>query len=61
MGAGRSSSRRTHRKRSAGHNMKEAKDLVDSTPKTLYTGFTLSEAQDIKQQLEVAGATVALR
>ena len=40
--------------------LKEAKELVDSAPKTLKEGVSESEANDIKNQLEEAGAEVEL-
>jgi len=41
--------------------LKEAKDLVDSAPKTLKEGVNKEEAQKIKAQLEEAGATVEIK
>lgn len=41
--------------------LKEAKDLVDSAPKTVKTGATKEEAQAIKEKLEAAGAKVQLK
>ena len=41
--------------------LKEAKELVDSAPKALKEGVSESEANDIKKQLEEAGATVELK
>ena len=40
--------------------LKEAKELVDSAPKALKEGISESEANDIKNQLEEAGAEVEL-
>ena len=40
--------------------LKEAKDLVDSAPKALKEGVSESEANEIKTQLEEAGAEVEL-
>ena len=40
--------------------LKEAKELVDSAPKALKEGVSESEANDIKNQLEEAGADVEL-
>ena len=40
--------------------LKEAKELVDSAPKALKEGVSESEANDIKAQLEEAGAEVEL-
>ena len=41
-------------------DLKEAKELVDSAPKALKEGVSESEANDIKNQLEEAGAEVEL-
>ena len=38
--------------------LKEAKELVDSVPKALKEGISEAEANDIKAQLEEAGAEV---
>ncbi|MFH1616545.1 MAG: 50S ribosomal protein L7/L12 [Planctomycetota bacterium] len=40
-----------------GLGLKEAKDLVDSSPKAVKEGVSKEEAETIKQQLEAAGAT----
>jgi len=40
--------------------LKEAKELVDSAPKALKEGVSEAEANDIKAQLEEAGAEVEL-
>jgi large subunit ribosomal protein L7/L12 len=40
--------------------LKEAKELVDSAPKAVKEGISESEANDIKAQLEEAGAEVEL-
>ena len=40
--------------------LKEAKELVDSATKALKEGISESEANDIKNQLEEAGAEVEL-
>ena len=40
--------------------LKEAKELVDSAPKALKEGVSEAEANDIKAQLEEAGAEVVL-
>jgi len=40
--------------------LKEAKELVDAAPKTLKEGVSESEANEIKAQLEEAGAEVEL-
>ena len=41
--------------------LKEAKELVDSAPKALKEGVSESEANEIKTQLEEAGAEVELK
>ena len=41
--------------------LKEAKELVDSAPKPIKEGVPESEANDIKAQLEEAGAEVELK
>lgn len=41
--------------------LKEAKDLVDNTPKTVKENITKEEAEQIKKKLEAAGATVELK
>ena len=41
--------------------LKEAKDLVDGAPKPVKEGVSKQEAEDIKKQLEEAGATVELK
>ena len=44
-----------------GLGLKEAKDLVDSAPKPVKEGIAQDEADQIKAQLEEAGATVELK
>src|ERR1700745_2119968 len=44
-----------------GLGLKEAKDLVDSSPKPVKEGVAQEEADQIKAQLEEAGATVELK
>jgi large subunit ribosomal protein L7/L12 len=44
-----------------GLGLKEAKDLVDSAPKPVKEGVAQEEADQIKSQLEEAGATVELK
>jgi large subunit ribosomal protein L7/L12 len=44
-----------------GLGLKEAKELVDSVPSTVKEGASKDEAEDIKKQLEEAGATVELK
>ncbi len=41
--------------------LKEAKDFVENLPQTLKTGIAIAEAEEIKQQLEAAGAKVSLK
>ena len=43
-----------------GLGLKEAKELVDNAPKAVKEGVTKDEAQEMKQQLEAAGAVVEL-
>lgn len=44
-----------------GLGLKEAKDLVESAPKTLKEDVKKEEAEEIKKKLEEAGATVELK
>jgi large subunit ribosomal protein L7/L12 len=44
-----------------GLGLKEAKDLVDSAPKPVKEGVGQEEADQVKTQLEEAGATVELK
>ena len=44
-----------------GLGLKEAKDLVDSAPKPVKEGVAQEEADQIKAQLEEAGATIELK
>jgi large subunit ribosomal protein L7/L12 len=44
-----------------GLGLKEAKDLVDGTPKPVKEGVSKEEANSIKQQLEEAGAEVEVK
>ncbi|MBH31933.1 MAG: 50S ribosomal protein L7/L12 [Candidatus Marinimicrobia bacterium] len=41
--------------------LKEAKDLVESAPKPVKEGVAKAEAEEMKTQLEEAGATVELK
>ncbi|MBH50700.1 MAG: 50S ribosomal protein L7/L12 [Candidatus Marinimicrobia bacterium] len=41
--------------------LKEAKELVDGAPKVLKEGVAKSEAEEMKKQLEEAGASVELK
>jgi large subunit ribosomal protein L7/L12 len=44
-----------------GLGLKEAKDMVDSAPSTIKEAASKDEAEDIKKQLEEAGAGVELK
>ena len=44
-----------------GLGLKEAKDLVDGAPSTVKEGVNKDEAEQIKSQLEEAGASVSLK
>lgn len=44
-----------------GLGLKEAKDLVDSAPKAVKEGVGKAEADEIKEKLEEAGATVEVK
>jgi large subunit ribosomal protein L7/L12 len=44
-----------------GLGLKEAKDLVEAAPKPVKEGASKEEAEEIKPQLEEAGATVTLK
>ena len=44
-----------------GLGLKEAKDAVEGTPSTIKEAATKDEAEDIKKQLEEAGASVELK
>mgnify|MGYP000554318654 CR=1 FL=1 len=41
--------------------LKEAKELVDSAPKTVKEGVSKQEAEEIKKKFEAAGATVEVK
>ena len=41
--------------------LKEAKDMVEATPSTVKEGIGKAEAEDVKKQLEEAGASVELK
>jgi len=41
--------------------LKEAKDLVESTPKDIITGVNKTDAEEAKKKLEEAGAKVELK
>ena len=44
-----------------GLGLKEAKDMVEGAPSTIKEGASKDEAEDIKKQLEEAGASVELK
>lgn len=44
-----------------GLGLKEAKDMVEGAPSTVKEGASKDEAEQIKKQLEEAGATVELK
>ncbi len=44
-----------------GLGLKEAKEMVDSAPTALKEGVSKEEAEDLKKQLEEAGASVELK
>ena len=44
-----------------GLGLKEAKDSVEGAPSTIKEGVAKDEAEDVKKQLEEAGATVELK
>jgi|TARA_B110000285_G_scaffold229754_1_gene295111 large subunit ribosomal protein L7/L12 len=44
-----------------GLGLKEAKDIVESAPKTLQEGISKDDAENAKKQLEEAGAKVELK
>lgn len=44
-----------------GLGLKEAKDLVDGAPKPVKEAVSKSEAEDLKKQLEEAGAKIELK
>lgn len=44
-----------------GLGLKEAKDLVEATPKPVKEGITKEAAEDVKKQLEEAGAKLSIK
>ena len=44
-----------------GLGLKEAKDTVEGVPSTIKEGVAKDEAEDVKKQLEEAGASVELK
>ncbi len=45
----------------SGLGLKEAKELVESVPKSVKEGVSKQEAEELKAKLEAAGATVELK
>ena len=43
-----------------GRGLKEAKDVVDNLPKPIKEGISKEDAEEIRSQLEAAGATVEI-
>ena len=44
-----------------GLGLKEAKEMAEGTPSTIKEGASKAEAEDVKKQLEEAGASVELK
>jgi len=44
-----------------GLGLKEAKELVEAAPKALKEGVAKAEAEELKEKLEAAGATIELK
>lgn len=44
-----------------GLGLKEAKDLVDNTPKPVKTGLKKEEAEEMKKKLETEGAKIEIK
>ena len=44
-----------------GLGLKEAKDMVEAVPATIKEGVPKAEAEDIKKQLEEAGASAEIK
>ncbi|MEO0138746.1 MAG: 50S ribosomal protein L7/L12 [candidate division WOR-3 bacterium] len=44
-----------------GLGLKEAKDIIESLPKTIKEGVSKEEAEEIKKKLEAAGAKVEIK
>jgi large subunit ribosomal protein L7/L12 len=44
-----------------GLGLKEAKDLVEAAPKAVKEGIAKADAEDVKKQLEEAGAKVTIK
>jgi large subunit ribosomal protein L7/L12 len=52
---------KTVRELISGLGLKEAKELVDSAPKSLREGVGKEEAEDFKSKLEAVGATIEIK
>ena len=48
-------------KEALGLGLKEAKEVVESAPKALKEGVSKAEAEELKEKLEAAGATIELK
>ena len=48
-------------KEMTGLGLKEAKALVDEAPKTIKEGVSKADAEEMKKQLEEAGATIEIK
>ena len=48
-------------KEATGLGLKEAKDIVDSTPKVVKEGLKKEDAEELKKKLETIGAVVELQ
>lgn len=48
-------------KENTGLGLKEAKEIVDNTPKVVKSGLTKEEAEKLKQALEAAGAKAEIK
>lgn len=48
-------------KEATGLGLKDAKELVDNAPKVVKEGLPKEEAEQLKEQLEEAGATIELK
>jgi len=42
-------------------SLKDAKDIVDSTPKVIKEGVSMQEAEELKKKLEAVGAKVEIK
>ncbi len=48
-------------KNELGLGLKEAKELVESAPKTIKEGISKADAEELKKKFEEAGATIELK